>query len=367
MKCEKRKHMTSRERVICTVEGNIPDRVPMDFGATSATLNNVFHYFGLDNYKMLMEKLNIDIFDMRGIVEPVYKGPVPDGSIDKNGIKQDFWGIHSRIMNTATGFEECPCDFKLKGVYDIDKMERYPWPNTDWFDYSYLKEKLLPWKDFAILAAHGSFFQMATNLRSFEDFFADIIINREAAEYLMDKFANFYLDFYEKMFNAAPGLINIIRLAEDIGMQDRPLVSVEVFDTLLAPRIKKFVDLAHCYGAKFMFHSCGSIVPFIEKLIDIGVDILDPIQVRAKDMDPSNLKKKIRNRICLHGSVDTQHTLPRGSVDDVEREIKDRIKILGCGGRFILAPCHVLQTDVPMENIETLYRTGYKYGFYTPV
>ena len=126
--------------------------------------------------------------------------------------------------------------------------------------------------------------------------------------------------------------------------------------------MQKLIDLAHTHGTKVMFHSCGSIIPFIDKLIEIGVDILDLIQVRAADMDPARIKGEFGQRICLHGAVDTQFVLPRCTASEVAENVRNMIDILGGGGGFILAPCHVLQTDVPTENVKAMYDTGFEYG-----
>jgi uroporphyrinogen decarboxylase len=100
-----------------------------------------------------------------------------------------------------------------------------------------------------------------------------------------------------------------------------------------------------------MFHSCGAVRPLIEDLIEIGVDILDPLQAVAKGMEPRGLNDDFGDRICLHGGICTQHLLPRGTAEEVRRETRRRLEILGTGGGYILAPCHVVQTDVPTENI----------------
>jgi uroporphyrinogen decarboxylase len=113
-----------------------------------------------------------------------------------------------------------------------------------------------------------------------------------------------------------------------------------------------------------MFHSCGAITGFIDALIEIGVDILDPIQVSAANMDPAQIKSKYGSRICLHGSIDTQYVLPQGSPEEVAENVRQMIDIIGCDGGFILAPCHVLQTDVPTENVRAMYETGHKHGVY---
>jgi len=212
------------------------------------------------------------------------------------------------------------------------------------------------------MASGPSIFQHPTFLRGIDNLLVDMMINPEIANYIMDKHTDFYVDYFDKLFSVTDGQIDILRIADDIGMQDGPLVSKEIFEEYFVPRLKKIFDMAHSYNIKVMFHSCGSIVNFIDRIIEIGADILDPIQVRAKGMDPVYLKKNYGDKICFHGSVDTQYTLPVGSVRDVEEEVKERIKILGKNNGFILAPSHVLQTDVPLENIIALYRTGYKYG-----
>jgi uroporphyrinogen decarboxylase len=336
----------------------------MNFSANPAALQNIYAYYHASSHQQLLEQLNVDIFDMRGIADPVYRGPVAKEFIDSSGVKQNFWGMRTKIIQTATGAEECFCDFKLKGISDLGVLAQYPWPDPDWFDYSDLADRLARWDQYAIMAAHGSFFQMAANLMGLDDFLVSLILNTDAAEYVMDRCMNFFLGFYERMLCAAPGKISILRLAEDIGMQDRPMIGMNIFNDLILPRIKRFADLAHSYNVKLMFHFCGSIDVYIEKLIQAGVDILDPIQPRARNMDPKNLKASFGSKICFHGSVDTQYTLPKGSPEEVEQEVKERIETIGHDGGFILAPCHVLQTDVPMQNIRALYETGYRYGCY---
>jgi len=113
-----------------------------------------------------------------------------------------------------------------------------------------------------------------------------------------------------------------------------------------------------------IFHSCGDITAFIDTLIEIGIDILDPIQVSAANMDPPQTKRKYGSHICLHGSIDTQYVLPQGSPNEVNENIRQMIDIFGSGGGFILAPCHILLTDVPSENDRSMYETGYEYGTY---
>lgn len=354
--------MNSKERVLCTIELEKADKVPMDFAANEGTLNKIYRRLKVNSYKEVLKTFHVDILDIRGIIDPVYQGPVPEERAVGNGVKQDFWGMKTKIMQTASGPEEMYVDFIFQDVSDIEEMEQHYWPQVNWFDFSNIAKRLKPWQDFAIMASGASVFQHPTFLRGFNNLLMDMLTNQELAGCLMDKFTDFYVSYFDRLITAADGQIDILRIADDIGMQDRPLISKMVFEEFLVPRLKKLVDMAHSHSVKVMYHSCGSIVDFIDRIIEIGVEILDPIQVRAKGMDPRYLKENYSDQICFHGSIDTQYVLPQGSAEDVEKEVKKMINILGQDGGFILAPSHVLQTDVPLQNIEALYRAGYNYG-----
>ena len=115
-----------------------------------------------------------------------------------------------------------------------------------------------------------------------------------------------------------------------------------MFREFIKPLLKKIADLAHSHNVKFLFHSCSAIRPSIEDLIEIGVDILDPLQSAAECMEPQALKDNFGSHICLYSGICTQHLLPKGTPDEVRTEVQRRIEILGQGGCYILAPCHVL-------------------------
>ena len=132
-----------------------------------------------------------------------------------------------------------------------------------------------------------------------------------------------------------------------------------ITDTFYADVFSRLVKES---GAKFLFHSCGAIRPVIDDLIEIGVDILDPLQAAADGMDPQALKDAHCDRLCLHGGICIQHLLPEGSPAEVRREVQRRLEILGAGGGYILSPCHVLQADVPTENILAMSDTGFESG-----
>lgn len=335
--------------------------MPMDFSANADTLARLLEHFNAATYRELLARLHVDIVDLRGVVDPIYRGPIPKESVRADGVKENYLGWRTRSMPTATGHEECYCEFVLAPARTIEDLEKHCWPEVDWFDFSDFRRRLEPWEDLAIMASGASVFQHLSFLRGFDNLLADMVSSPEMYDFVADRFTDFYLGYFERMFTAAAGRIDVFRIADDLAMQDRLLMSPAAFDRHVAPRLAKLVELGHRHGAKVMFHTCGAVEPLIERLADLGVDILDPVQVRARGMDPVLLKRRHGGRIAFHGSIDTQYTLPKGSATDVAQEVRRMIDILGPGGGFVLAPSHVLQTDVPTENIESLYATGYAY------
>jgi uroporphyrinogen decarboxylase len=356
--------MTSKERVLCAIRRQSSDRVPVDFSANRAVLERLMKWLGVGGHRDMLEVLHVDVVDLRGAVDPTYRGPVPYERSVGEGVKENFWGMHTTLRQTAAGPEEMYCDFVLRDAATIADVQRHTWPSVDWFDFSDFADRLAVWSDRAVMASGASIWQHPSFLRGMDQLLMDLAEKSELGVWLLDKFTDFYVAYFDKMFSAAPGKIDLLRIADDIGMQDRLLISADTFAEYFLPRIRRLIDMAHSHSIKVMFHSCGSIRPLIGALIDAGVDVLDPVQVSAKDMNPGDLKRDFGREICFHGAIDTQYLLPQGSAEDVRATVNEMIGILGAGGGYILAPSHVLQTDVPLENIRALYGAAYEYGRY---
>lgn len=356
--------MNSRARVLAAIALDQPDRVPLDFSANAATLDRLSRDLDAPTHRDLLRRLHVDIVDLRGIIDPVYRGPIPYERALPGGVKENYWGWRTVVMQTAMGPEECYCEFVLEECDTLEDLEAHTWPEAEWFDFAGYGERLDEWSDFALMASGASIWQHPTFLRGIEQLLLDLVTAPEIADYMMDRFTDFYVAYFDRMFSTVPGRIDILRIADDLGMQHGLLISPALFGRALAPRLQKLVDVAHGHGVKVMFHSCGAIVPLIERIIALGVDILDPLQVAADGMDPSLVKEQFGTRICLHGSIDTQHVLPHGSPQEVSDTVRHMIDILGAGGGLILSPSHVLQTDVSTENVVAMYETAYAHGVY---
>ncbi|MEK6797302.1 MAG: uroporphyrinogen decarboxylase family protein [Spirochaetota bacterium] len=350
--------MDSRERVMTSVSLGKPDRIPLDFSANEATLSRLHRDLNTRTHHELLTRLHADIIDIRGVVDPLYRGPIPRQRELPGGIAENFWGWRTKVMQTPTGAETSYCDFILKDCTTVEELMTHRWPKADWFDFSGFSERLGEWRGFAVMASGASIWQHPTFLRGIEQLLMDILIAPDIAAFMIDTFTDFYIDYFDRMFSAAPGRIDILRIADDLGMQDRLLVSPDVFRDIFVPRLRRIIDMAKSHGVKVMFHSCGAIVPLIDSIIDAGVDILDPIQVTAKGMDPAMLKERFGTRLCLHGAIDTQYLLPCGTPADVQNAVISMADILGENGGFIMSPSHVLQSDVPTDNIIALYDTA---------
>jgi len=205
------------------------------------------------------------------------------------------------------------------------------------------------------MATGPSVYQHPTLVRRLDNLLCDMAAEPEIAHFIMDKFTNSYVEYFAKMFESAKGQIDILRGADDLGMQDRMLISPALFSEFIAPKLKKIVDMAHSYGVKVMFHSCGCIFDYIDGIIETGVEILDPIQITAKGMEPKRLKEKYGDKLCFHGSIDTQYVLPTGNYEEIRRSVEQVMEAFGRDGGYILAPSHTVQPDIPMENILALH------------
>lgn len=339
------------------------DRVPMDFHGNPWVLKRMAGELGTTTHRELLERLHSDVVDLRGTVDPVYRGPLPFSREIRANVRESFWGWRQETSVTAYGPEESYVDFPLASASTVEELERHRWPEPDWFDFSGFGERLEPWGDFAVMATGASVWQHPSFLRGLDNLMVDMMMEPEMAHYILDKFTDFYIGFFDRMLGAAKGRIDILRQADDLGTQRGLLFSPGLFRTFIKPRIAKIADLAHSHGVKFMFHSCGAILPVVEDLIEAGVDILDPLQALAEGMDPRVLKDRFGGRICLHGGIDTQYLLPRGSPEEVADEVRRRLDILCPGGGYIMAPCHLLQLDVPTANVLAMASCGLEHVY----
>jgi uroporphyrinogen decarboxylase len=190
----------------------------------------------------------------------------------------------------------------------------------------------------------------------------DLMQNEKFAQVLMDKILNFQIRLLENLFKEIGSYIDVIKIGDDLGAQNALLISPKSYRKLIKPRHKKLISfIKKKTKAKVLLHTDGAVYSLIEDLIEIGVDILNPLQVSAKGMDAKRLKKEFGDELCFWGGIDTQKILPQGSTKEIEEEVKRIIDELAPGGGYILASVHNIQPDVPPENIYAMYQAAQKY------
>jgi uroporphyrinogen decarboxylase len=196
-----------------------------------------------------------------------------------------------------------------------------------------------------------------------EQALADLAVNPAVAEAALERIYYLHAAVIGRTLEAARGLIDFIYVAEDLGTQNTLLMSPGSFRRFLKPWMRKMIDLSHSFGAKVMHHDDGAIRPLLPELIDIGIDVLNPIQWRCAGMDREGLARDFGKCLVFHGGVDNQQTLPFGTPGDVKREVAENIRIFRSGKGYVVAPCHNLQPNTSTANILALYEAVHEYAF----
>ncbi len=350
--------MKPRERVLKAIEHQEADRIPLDYAGTPETTEKLYRHFGVKDREELIRKLNID---MRMII-PAYIGP--ELRVFPDGTWEDEWGSRYKKQHYAIGSYDEVCYYPLAEAKSVEDVEKYNWPKAEWYDYEGFACECEKYEDYAILAGYAAIYYAYWRMRGMDQALIDIALEPELAKAIIFKITDFSYTYFTEILEISADRITMIHIADDFGTQEGLMISPEMFREFFAPSMTRLIDLVHSYGVKVFFHSCGSVIDIIPDLIEARIDVLDPLQPQAKGMIPRELKRRFGDKLCFHGSMDVQGTLPYGTVEDVKREVKDRIEALGPGGGFILAPCHNIQPDTPVENVIAMYETALEFGIY---
>jgi len=340
--------MTSRERVQAALRHEQPDRVPRDFWAEPPTWNRLLAHVGLKRRVQLLDRLGVDVRHLE-------VAPVPERELS-GGILQNFWG--ERFVQQPTPWGPIRHDVKgaLAEARSFSDLEAFDWPTPDCIDRSGLPEQCRQWAQHALVYGFADVWQRPALVRGWEEFFVDLIERPDWVHYLCRKFTDFYLEDYTRAAEITQGRIDLYLLISDLGSQSGPLISKTMFRRFAAPYLQEMIDCIHRIGGRVLFHSCGSIAPLIPELIDLGVDVLDPIQPISPAMQPETLKASFGDKLCFHGGIDMQNLLPYRTPAEVQTEVRRFCEVLGVGGGYILAPAHLFQPDVPPENVLAVYQ-----------
>jgi uroporphyrinogen decarboxylase len=348
--------MTSRERWLAVLKRDGLDRAPMDYWATSEATAQLMKYLDLTEWSDLHARLHTDPLVAVG---PRYVGPSTPPGVDMFGCR------YQPVDYDGGTYHEC-VEPALAGYDSIAQVEaEYTWPSLDWWDYSDLPRQLEGKEDLPIAAGHAEPFARYKALRGQAKAYEDLIDRPEFVHYCLEKL--FVLDYVDalRIFETIPGQVLISYVNDDLGGQESLLMSPAHIHEFLVPHMKRLTDLIHQAGAFVFHHNDGAIRRMLPDLVAVGIDILNPVQWRCTGMEREALKRDFGANVIFHGGVDNQHTLARGTIEDVRQEVVDNLRLLGSGGGYILAPCHNIQTVTPPENIVAMYDTAYECGGYS--
>lgn len=347
------------ERVETALAHRRPDRVPFDFWAVPEVWHMLRVALDADDEEVL-RLLGVDC----RMVITRYVGnkarALPDGTVI------DAWGTHRRHVSNEFSVYDEYASFPLAAAETVDDVLGWDWAAPDDWDVSGVREQckaLNAEQRYHLRYEVGGIFEWAWALRGLERFLMDLAGGGQPAAVacaIMDRYTDVYIENTRRVIEAAGGLLDMVYTYDDVGIQGGLLMSPRMWRKYILPRHQRLnAAIRACrYPVKIMYHSCGAVYPLIGPFVDeMGIDVLNPLQPRAAGMDAARIKAEFGGRLSFHGAIDIQHTLPHGSPEEVQAEVRERCSILGQGGGYICTSAHYLQADTPLENIVALYTT----------
>jgi uroporphyrinogen decarboxylase len=378
--------MTSRERVMAALSLQEPDRVPVDLaqaggdGITITAYRNLVRYLGLPERQIKVEaklsqtahadedvlrRLRVD-FRRVDLGAPDNWTDVPVGEDSY----MDEWGVVRTRPPQGLYYDLTGSPFADKDT--IDTIDQHRWPDPD--DpgrYRGLRERaraLRESTDYAIvLQVNCAFFLRCAELRGWENFYVDLVANQGFASALMEKYLNIRLRIAQRALEEVGDNVDVVfATSDDLGMIDRTITSPATYRKLVKPLQKRTFDFFKANtAAKRFFHCDGAIYPLFPDFVEIGAEVLNPIQVSAAGMgDTKKMKAEFGNELAFWGAIDTRHVLPYGTPADVREEVRRRLLDLGPGGGYVVCSVHNVQPEVPPENVVAMFDAAYELGRY---
>ena len=382
--------MTPRERVLAAINHEEPDRVPLVLGVSNATGIKMETYRGIKNIigveapdeyiydwpelgtakidETTMQRLHSDVRGVRDL-EPAFV-------IKRNRERAphsdciDSWGSGQSEIEPGVWY---PSVHPLPNAKTFEDVENYPgWPDmSDTTRIAHVREtalRLAKQNEYAILATPWLLFpfERAHAMQGMDVFMLNMAIYPDFAKALLSKITEVCKALMGPFLAELGDNVDIIKIGDDLGTQESLLISPKMYREILKPLHGDFISfIKERTNAKVFFHTDGDVVPLIDDFVEIGVDILNPIQTSAGKMaDLPMLKKRFGKNIVLCGGIDTHKVLPYGTPEEVRQEVRRVIETLGPGGGYMVASVHTIMTDVPPENVLAMVDAVEEFGQY---
>jgi len=379
--------MTERERVLATISHHEPDRVPVVIGVSNG--------IKMETYRRLKKLLGIQAED-RYLYDWSELGTAHLDECTLKRLRSDVRGIHDRLPESVfqsnqnrpdhspfiddwgSGQIEAEPGVWYPGIHplseeqSIDTLDKYPWPDMN--DPSRLTHvgkmarQLVEENRFAIMATPWLLFPLerAFALQGMDKFLLNLSLNPDFSQALLSRITELCKTLMGVFLNELGDAVDIIKIGDDLGTQDRLLISPKMYRKQIKPFHADYIAFIKDHTrAKILFHTDGDVFGLVEDFIEIGVDILNPIQTSAGKMaNLEDLKKCYGKQLCFCGGIDSHRILPFGSPDDVRSEVRRVISLLGPGGGYMVAAVHTIMDNVPPENILAMVDAVEEFGYY---
>jgi uroporphyrinogen decarboxylase len=371
----------SRARIRAALDHRAPDRIPFDLGGSRMTGIHLKAYTRLraalglppvdvrvGDLTQQLAEVDTDVMDLLGcdvrVIGPRAAAGYRREMVEADGYVsfRDEWGA-GRRMPLDGGMYFDTFESPLGGEVDAATIDAFPWPDpmdpARYVGLAAAARRIVDEEGRAVLVGSicGGLSEGLFKMRGFEDGYMDLAAEPERARRVMEKILEIKLVFWDRALTELGDDVDVIGEADDLGGQDRPLFSPATYRSIVKPLQRELFSFIHSRtSAKVFFHSCGAVRELIPDLIEIGVDILNPVQVSATGMNGVELKREFgRDLTFWGGGVDTQRVLGGGTPAEVRAEVLRRVDDLRGGGGFVFAAVHNIQPNVPAENILAMW------------
>lgn len=351
--------LTPRQRVIQTINRQVPDRVPFDFWGVPEVIDRLVEYFNVADEQEMLRLLGIDC----RVVWPEYNGPPLEKFED--GSFYDAWGFHRKLVHNDFSTYEEYASYPLanaKTAKDVRAWDK--WANGRCWNWAKIPAQIDAMNTpvrYHTRYEVGGIFEFAWAVYGLEKFLIDLVDNPEVPCAILDGYTDMFIDNIHSLMLIAGDKIDMLYTYDDVATQNDLMMSPSMWRKFIMPRHIRLNAAIKEYDVKIMYHSCGAIYKLIQPLInELEIDVLNPLQPRAKGMDMARIKREFGTQVAFHGGIDLQYTLPQGTTQEVASEVQERCRILGEGGGYICTSAHYIQNDVPIENIIAMYSTPRK-------
>lgn len=343
-------------------------RVLVDYLASAETDRRLRKHFGLSRESELLDRLGCDFYHLSGrdisqqeSFLPCWRGPRLDTT---DAVRTCPLGIK---WQRRGGLGKFDVEEAIEGPFSLSSTAKeildHRWPSARDFDFEPLfVEAEANYHRIIISGLWSGIFGDSYRMIGFDRFLLGMAMHPDVIHAIVDRMTEMYLELNDRLFCQLRGKIDVWFFGNDFGSQQALLFSESMWDDFFAENIRKLCVLAHSHELKVMMHSCGCVTPLLDRLIDAGVDMLDPVQTSAAGMDPESLTRAYGDRLIFHGGLDTQHVLPTASPEESARHARKMIEAFSGGAGYIFAPSQIFQPDVPVENIVAAYDVASRYN-----